>query len=352
VTDSVNIGGTLNQPVHSYGPLAVTNNCSETGVPTGPPPHILYELDGDEEDTSGNNLDGTRSGGSYVAGKYGQALQGTDGTAVSVTAPYGEAVNPSTQSLTIVVGYEVPAGAENLTRTVAGASLGTNQRLHISTQSGTWQIAVQSSSVSVSTPSNLSVVAGWNRLCLRLDSGTNTATLTVNNTTGTGGATKAYTPYTLASDLAFGLPSGFNTSVAGGGKWDKAAIYTSLIDCNDDWLAWEPASPEASGTFTQAAWKARSLTANTLFGGSQPLKSIPSGAVGLSVQVDCTDASTACTSIGFRPWYSKTAGRISSSRIRPRQTGSPTTGLRARCTPAARLSSPARSPMPGVRPSA
>ena len=26
------------------------------------------------------------------------------------------------------------------------------------------------------------------------------------------------------------------------------------------------------------------------------------------MQIDCTDASTACTSIGFRPWYSKDGG--------------------------------------------
>lgn len=312
LTDSINIGGTRNQPVHSYGPFSVTNQCSGGGSPALPgTPHILYELDGNENDTSGNALHGTRSGGSYVEGKYGQALQGTDGTAVSVTAPYGSGINPSTQSLTITFGYEVPAGSESATRTVFGASLGTNQRLHISTQSGTWQIAIQSSATSSGTPSNLPVVAGWNRICLRVDSGTDTATLTVNNVTGTGGASKTYTSYTLASNLVVGLPSGFSTTVAGGGKWDRAVVYTTLISCNDDWLAWEPTATPTVGTYSQTATRWLRVmddgsSGPVLYSTASTINVVQGGAVIHQSRTLCSGAN--CSAIGEKLWYTRNGG--------------------------------------------
>lgn len=312
LTDSINIGGTLNQPVHSYGPLAVTNNCDGGGSPTPPgSPHRLYELDGDGNDTSGNAGHATVSGGSFVAGKYGQALQGTDGVAVSATSDYGSGVNPSTQDLTIIFGYEVPAGATSLTRTFAGSSLGTDQRLHISAQSGTWQIAIGDSSTSVGTPSNLPVVEGWNRVCLRLDSTADVATLTVNNVTGTDGATKAIPNYTLASNIAFGLPSGFNTVVAGGGKWDKAVIYTSLVSCNDDWLAWEPPASPSVGTYAQtgARWLRvmdDGASGPVLYSTASTINVVQGGAVIYQSQTDCTAA--ACSAIGQKLWYTKNGG--------------------------------------------
>ena len=245
VTDSARIGNLHNQPLHSFTNYPVANQC-ETGSPppTLTPELILYELDGNAQDSSGDGFHGTQEGGTFAGGKYGQALQGTSGTAVRVTSPYGEAVDLAAQDLTIAFGYDVPVGAENATQTIAGSALGVDQRFFASLIGGTAQIGVGTSTVSAATPSNIAVQSGWNRFCIRNDSAAKTVQLYVN---GIAGPMKSYAALTLASDLAFGLPPGFSASVAGGGKWDRASIRTVLESCQDDWLAWEPPPPPSEG---------------------------------------------------------------------------------------------------------
>lgn len=311
ITDSINIGGTLNQPVHSYGPLSVANNCSEGGAPTPPgTPHRLYELDGNGTDTSGNGGNATVTG-SYSTAKYGQGLQGVASTAVRAESDYGSGVDPAAQDLTIVFGYNVPVGAESLTRTIAGAAFSSGNNLAISSIGGTWQINVKDSAVSTSTPSNLPVVTGWNRFCLRVNSTLDTATLTVNNITGTGGASKSYTSYTFGGNIAFGLPSGFNATFAGAGIWDRAIIYTSLIDCNDDWLAWEPASGPSVGSYAQVGARWYKVMHNgagsaVLHSTASPVQVVQSGAIIHQSQTDCTGGD--CSAMGEKLWYTRNGG--------------------------------------------
>lgn len=294
----------VGQPVYSFSSFPVTNNCSGSGPPTLPgSPYIIYELDGNVNDSSGGARHGTQSGGAFVAAKHGQGLQGTLGSAVSVTAPYGSGINPSTQSLTIAVGYFVPAGETGSDITVFGSSLGTNQRFYIQAKGGTWQVGIQATAVSAATPSDLSVTEGWNHLCLRVDSGADVATLYKNGVAATmGRGLQSYTSYTLASNLGFGLPSGFTASGGGGGIWDRAVLYTSLESCSAIYDNWEPPPPSSSAGYAQVSYRWERVyqhgglpipigTINT------PIEVVEAGAVALVVQVDRTGSNGAALSI-------------------------------------------------------
>lgn len=303
----------VGQPVYSFTSFPVTNNCSGSAAPAFPgTPHILYELDGNANDSSGGARHGTQSGGSFVAAKHGQGLQGTLGSAVSVTAPYGSGINPSTQSLTIAFGYFVPAGQTVSDITVFGSSLGTNQRFYVQAKSGTWQIGVQATAVSAATPSDLPVTEGWNHLCLRVDSGADVMTLHKNGVAATSGrGLQSYTSYTLASNIAFGLPSGFAASGAGGGIWDRAVMYTSLESCSSIYDNWEPPASSTTSGYAQVAYKWERVYANngvpaTIGSTNTPIDVVEAGAVALVVQIDRTESNGEPVSIV--PRYSYNGG--------------------------------------------
>lgn len=248
-----------------------------------------------------------------VAAKHGQGLQGTLGSAVSVTAPYGSGINPSTQSLTIAFGYFVPAGQTGSDITVFGSALGTNQRFYIQAKSGTWQIGVQATAVSAATPSDLPVTEGWNHLCLRVDSGADVMTLHKNGVAATSGrGLQAYTSYTLASNVAFGLPSGFAASGAGGGIWDRAVLYTTLENCNSIYLNWEPSSTPVSSSYSQVAFSTQrvctTINGTPIAYGNQNVnvEVVENGAVVLLIQTDRTTANGDAVSIV--PRYSLDGG--------------------------------------------
>lgn len=303
----------VGQPVYSFTSFPVTNNCSGSAAPALPgTPYILYELDGNVNDSSGGARHGTQSGGSFVAAKHDQGLQGTLGSAVSVTAPYGSGINPSSQSLTIAFGYFVPTGQTGSDITVFGSSLGTNQRFYVQAKSGTWQVGIQATAVSAATPSDLPVTEGWNHLCLRVDSGTDTATLYKNGVAATTGrGLQSYTSYTLASNIAFGLPSGFAASGAGGGIWDRAVMYTSLESCSSIYDNWEPPASSTTSGYAQVAYKWERVYANngvpaTIGSTNTPIDVVEAGAVVLVVQIDRTGSNGEPVSIV--PRYSYNGG--------------------------------------------
>jgi hypothetical protein len=321
LTDSQLLGNTANQGVSAFAAQPVTETCSGSSTPPPAGLHIHYKLD-DGSGTNANdetanplNLDGTLTNGpTWTATAHTDGgVTTTDATNQRIAVPYGSGVNPSTHSLTIAVGVLVDATVGANARFYLGATSGTNQRFHVATNTGTWRLGIQSSSASASA-SNLSVTAGWTRLCLVMDSGADTATLYVNGVAGTGGAAKAYTSYTLASNISVGSP--FDTNESPGTTYDEFKVWTSVESCADDYAAWEQVSPTPTGTYEQKTHKwqrlrnkadgsAEDFTISGITNGIT-MSVMVGGAIALITQIDCTGAN--CDPTGARLYYSRNGG--------------------------------------------
>lgn len=322
VTDSANIGDVgLNQPMFTHSTQAITNSCSGS-TPAGEPPagyHIFYRLDDgtsgatptSANDESANNLDGTLQGGAtWTTGKYGSGVAMTEASGQYITIPYGNTVDPSSQSLSIAFGVNVTAGQESKSKSYFGASSGTNQRVQITTINGSWCLGIQGSGQSACNTA-LSVQAGWNRIFMTLNSATDTATLCVNGITGTGpNATKTYTSFALPSNFALGRIN--DAATGGGGVFDQFVLWTSVISCSDDYTAWEPSAPPSAGTLSQVAHQWQKLreavggTAELYLSQSATVPVAQGGAVSLVTQINCTSSN--CDPIGAKLWYTRNGG--------------------------------------------
>lgn len=307
VRDSASIGDT-HQRLNALTTFPVTNNC--TGVPPPEPPSgsfVYYKLDGNTNDASGSANHGTASGGAWASALHQDGYQCSTGVNCYVESPYMSGVNLSSQSLTISFSVFIPLSDIGLQRTYAGTALGTDQRLHVRTDTGTWRIAIQN--YNGSTASNLSVSEGWNRVCLRIDSGTDTVTMYVNGVAGSGsGAVRSYTSFTIASNFRFGLPSGHDVVNAGQGLYDQALIWTSLKSCTDDWTAWNSAASPVTGTLAQVAYRLQTVHLDPSLAtiNYMPIDTegevVSPGGVAIVMQVNCT--SSDCTPTALRLHYS------------------------------------------------
>lgn len=154
--------------------------------------------------------------------------------------------------------------------------------------------------------------AGWSASC----SGTNCpggGNLTIDSVTRDGntianvqvsGFTGAACESGQTITVSFNASTGSLTDNAliGGTNNQEVFSFTSYAVTNN--CTGSP--PPTTGTFSQVAWKARAIFESTLSGGASPRDVVKGGAVGLSMQVDCTAA--ACTPSAFLPWYSKNGG--------------------------------------------
>lgn len=304
----------LNQKIFSFTNLAVTNQCTGSG-PTSYPAgyHLHYKFDEgtgtSANDESANNLDGTLTNGpTWGAGKTGSGVVLTGNNTEHVAIPYGNGINPSTQSLTIAFGVNIPAGNESLSRAYFGAPLGTSQRLYVSTASGTWRIGIQGSSDS--TAGDIAVTSGWHNVCLTMNSGTDIATLYIDGIASTAaGAVKSYTSYTLAGDFDLGRIADIATG-GGGGTYDDLLIYTSVADCAAISSAFNAPPPAAAGTLAQAAIQYQGVILDTagnpiVVGPSVQSIEVPAdGGVVILFQVHCQNISD-CAITAFKLVYSK-----------------------------------------------
>ncbi len=318
LTDSTLVGGSLNQKMFAFTTQPVTATCSGSGTPAPGTPYIQYEIEDatgtNINDSSANNLDGTVTGGGSIAGAghTGLGYTTTNGAAHYIAVPYGSGVNPSTQSLTIAFGVLVDSSLVSQEEIYFGSTVGTNQRLYIGTFESTWQLGIQASSIG--TTSNLAVTSGWHRVCLNLNSGTDTATLSIDGVAGTGEASKVYTSYSLASNFRIGSP--FDATP--GTTYDEFKVWQSVESCATDFAAWEQVSPAPTGTFEQKTHKwqrlrkkvdlsADDFTATGVANGIT-IPVVIGGAVALITQIDCTGAD--CDPTGPRLYYSKNGGAI------------------------------------------
>lgn len=304
--DNAKLGYTdINQKIFSFTSLAVTNLCTGSGPPTPPAGmHIHYKMDEGAgtnlNDETANNLDGTLTNTpTWGTGKTGSGVTTAMGTTQHIAVPYGNTINPSSQSLTIVLPVFITPGQECVSRSDFGTSNGTNQRLYIGAINCTWRIGIQSSPTS-SAASNLSVTAGWNFLILILNSGTDVATLYKGTLAGTGGASKSYTSYAFASNFKIGL---FDTNTAPGATYDEFLVYTTVEDPADLLAAFEP-NTTPTGTFSQATHRFQRLrygvgsTVENLGAVGATQNVIDGGAVAIIFQVNCDNVS-ACASTAF-----------------------------------------------------
>lgn len=319
MTDSALLGNSLNQSAFGFTTQAVTNVCTGS-IPTDPStPHIYYKLDEgtgtSANDESANNLDGTLTNSpTWTTGKYGGAVKFTDQANQYIAIGYGNAINPSTQSLTACMGVKPDAGLETgAQRIFFAAPFGTNQRWYMGWNAGFWGIGIQGSGFG--TTGQFPVAAGWSYLCLVSDSGADTATLYVNGVAGTGSnEVKAFTSYTLAGNFRIGQEATYTINY-GGSTVDEFKLYTSALsaaDILDLYEAWEPPAPPAVGTFAQVTHRFQALrvdgsgNAISLGALAGSINVVPGGAFALIIQTDCTVAD--CDPISQRLHYNRNSG--------------------------------------------
>lgn len=316
LTDSSKVGGTLSQDVLSFTTFAVTNACS--GSPPPPPagPNIIYEMD----ENTGTSLTNTGSGGAGLNGTLtggGTWGTGLTGSGVVLTAqsgqyvaiPYGNAIDPSTQSLTISFWVNVDPANVALSRSYFGSALGTNQRFYITTLDSTWRLGIQASNDGI--VSDLPVTSGMTHVCVKADSATDQATLYINGVASTSaGAKKSYTSFALASNFELGRIGGIASGA--GGTFDKLYIYPSAEDCNAIYTAQLPVTSTV-GTFTLRThrWEGAYLAVGggvdvrTSNGASALITE--GGTIALHVQIEC-DNVAACDATPFPLSYAVDGG--------------------------------------------
>lgn len=314
--DSSKIGGTLSQKVLSFTSFPVTNACS--GSPPTPPagPNIIYEMD----ENTGTTLTNTGSGGAGLngtltgGGTWGTGLTGsgvvlTSQSAQYVAIPYGNAIDPSTQSLTISFWVNVDPANVALSRSYFGSALGTNQRFYITTLDSTWRLGIQSSNDG--TIGDIAVTSGMTHVCLKADSSTDIATLSINGVASTSaGSRKAYTSFALASNFELGRIGGIATGA--GGTFDKLYIYPSAEDCAAIYAAQLPGS-SAVGTFTLQTYRFESGrlgvggAIDTRTALDTALSLAEGGYAALHLQIRCDNVAN-CSSTAFPLYYSVDGG--------------------------------------------
>lgn len=254
--DNIGVYPGLNQKILSFTSLSVTNQCTGSGPPSGSSSHVNYPMENGSgatvSDTSGNGLHGTTSG-TWVSGHTGYGINVATGTTQQITVPYGSGINPTTQSMTWVVPVYIPTGQTGTTRYLFGPELGSSQRGYIGAHSGTWRMGRQSTSISSAGASNLPVTEGWNYLCARWDSGTDTVTLYKGDVAGTGGATGSYTSFLFATNFEFPMIGTSLHATVPEATFDDVQVFTSLQDCAALYAAWNAPPPPAAGMLKQAA---------------------------------------------------------------------------------------------------
>lgn len=311
-TASDNIGPApgLHQKIFSFTNLAVDNQCTGTGPPSGPgTPYIQYAFD------EGTGTTATNSG-SFGASGNGTLQNGVtwaNGGGVTMTAqstqhvliPYGSGVNPTTQSLTVAFTVDVPVGNELLSRSYFGSQLGTNQRFHVVTNSGTWTMGIGSFS---GVASEFAVTSGPTHVCLTFNSSTDTATLNINGVASTtsGGLQTGVASYTLASNFELGRIATLTTG--GGGTYRNFVLYQSVEDCADIYASTQVGGG-TTGTFGQAAVQFEAVYLTEL-GGNPTILNAPSnakkvmagGAVAIVAQIHCENVAD-CEETAFQIAY-------------------------------------------------
>jgi hypothetical protein len=318
-TDNAKRGYTDNQPIDSFTNLSLANSCTGAG-PTGYPAgyHIYYKFDEgtgtNANDESANNLDCTlTNSATWGTGKTGTGVAVASGTSQYCAVAWGSGVNPSTQSLTIFMPVKIATGETANLHYLGGPTLGSGQRFYICGRDGTWRLAVQGTTCSATTPSNLTVDENWNKLTIRVDSSTDIATLYKDTTAGTGGATASFTSFTFASDFRIGKLDTNNTT--GNYVFDDFLVYLSLQNPADLVAAFEIPATSPGGSLIQAAIQYQGVVLDTsgnpiVLGSTAQTIEVPAdGGVVLLFQIYCDNIAD-CDATAFKLVYDKNGALV------------------------------------------
>lgn len=316
VTDSINIGGHLNQAMHNSAAFAVTNNCS-AAPPTIPAGAVIrYEMN----EGTGTTLTNTGSlgasangaisgGGTWGTGHEGAGVTLAELSGQYITVPYGTGFDPSGTSLTVAFFVDIPTAAASANRTYYGAQLGTDKRAYTSSFGGNWRIGVQASNDA--TAGDIAVTSGMHHVCHEFNHATLTSTLYIDGVASTApGAVKSYTSYAFVSDFELGRLAG--SANGPGGTFDKFTIYESAGKCVALYAAEQPSTgaPDSMTLVThrwEGVWLSPdgSVEVRTANGADFTAQSF--GSVALHVQIQC-DNVVACESTSFPLYYSVDGG--------------------------------------------
>lgn len=316
VTDSSAIGSRNSQPILSFTSFAITNQC--TGSPPDPPagPYIVYEANENTGTTlvntgsGGAGLNGTLAGGgTWTTGIEGSGVLLTAQSSQAVQIPYGNLVDPSTQSLTISFWVDVTPSAASGSVSFFGPPSDTTRKGYVYAESGTWRLGIQGSAAT--TAGDIAITPGLHHVCLVFDSSIDTATLYIDGVASTSaGAKKTYTSYTFLGNFELGRISGQTTGA--GGMFDRLYIYQSVQSCSSIFSAQQPTT-STTGTFTLRThrWEGAYLAAGggvdvrTSNGASALI--VEGGTIALHVQVEC-DNVAACDATPFPLSYAVDGG--------------------------------------------
>ncbi len=309
-----NVTDSVGQALASFTSQAVSNACGPAAPAEPGTPHIKYNLDQNTgtqaTDSTANLLHGTLTNGPTweAPGKHGaSAVHFVDGGDDFIAVPYGNTINPTTQSLTICMGVKPDVGLESSSRIFFGSPNGSNQRLYLGFTGGFWAMGIKDSSFSTGgNNTEFPVTAGYTRICILVDKdtpggGTGTAKLAKNGTIGSSAqSVKTYTSYALAGNFAIGTGVSQGGSYMSGSTVDDFVLYTSLLtptQIMDDKNAWEPPSPPANCTISQVGNQAHLLrqTSGGLVENYRALNAatvnvVAGGALMLTIQTDATVA--------------------------------------------------------------
>lgn len=316
----VGVAAGYQQKNDSFTNVLAANACTGSGPPTSPgTPYIEYAMDEGigatlvNTGSAGSGKNGTlANGATWGTGHTGSGAT-VSGGAQQVQIPYGVtggAIDPTTQSMTWVVAVNIPSGTTSATRYDIGTGIGANQRAYVGAYQGTWRVATQSTSLTASIASNLSVSEGWNHLCVNWNAATDTATLYKDGTAGTGGATRAYTSFSLPTDLMLAIAgSGFPSSAPG--TYDDLKIFTTLEDCAALYAAWNAPPPATTFSFSQLAVQPQAVYLPSLGGSPTNFGTlrtnqevVAGGAVAWVFQINCDNVAD-CDASAFRLAYKK-----------------------------------------------
>lgn len=308
-SDSSSVGQTRNQKVFSFTNLPAANACTGSGPPTAPGGlYISYDFNegtgtaADNTGSFGASGDGTLQNG--VTWANGGGVTMTQQSTQHVSIPYGNGVDPTSQSLTIAFTVDVIPGNESQQRSYFGAPLGADKRLQITTSANTWRIGV---GTFAGAASDLAVTSGSQHLCLVADATTDTVTLHRNGVaSATGAVQTGVASYALAGNFELGRIATLNTG--GGGTYRHFRIYNSVEDCTAIYEATLGGGGGApAGTFSQPAIKFQEVfttdagTPVDLRANNLPAQVVANGAVAPVFQVNCDG----CESTAFRVAYRK-----------------------------------------------
>lgn len=306
-TDSTLNGNSLNQPLHTTTNFPVDSSaCDGTGGPSAPSGEVAhYAFDGNLNDSSGNGNTGTGSNISYTTGRSGQGVLTTVSVDSHIDTGLLSGHNPSTDHLVVATWVYIDQANLGQTKDIWGTAIGSTQQFIFYRHSGnTWRMLIAGQG---GTASEFPVVAGWTHGCIKMNPTGDIATMYINGVAGTtSGASviSSYGSYTLASDLRFGLPSGFAANLSGAHIYDDAYIYTTDVSCTDLYDAGQPSTGSAMAVQATHQWQG----VFTASGGSAENRGaadaqrtvVKSGAASIMVQINCTGGDCGVVQPRFR----------------------------------------------------